>query len=66
MGPQPFHALNRISKRSKCRPAIVSRYHANVVFQFWEEILQPSHSTFVHIDVEITDMEQGETVEGTR
>ena len=66
MGPQSFHALERISKRSKCRAAIISRYYAYVVFQVWEELFQASHRTFVHIDVEITDMEQGEVIEGTR
>jgi hypothetical protein len=66
MGPQSFHAIKRISKRSKCRAAIVSRYHACVVFQIWEEFFQASHRTFVHIDVEITDMEKGEAIKGTR
>ena len=29
---------------------------ANVVFQIWEEFFHASHSAFVHVDMEITDM----------
>ena len=53
-------------KRTKCLASIVSRYHAYIVFQAWEELLQASHRAFVYIDVEITDMEQGEAIAGTR
>ena len=65
MGPQSFHALKRISKRPKRRAAIISRHHAYIAFQVREELFQSSHRTFVHIDVEIADMEQGEAIEGT-
>ena len=66
MGPQSLHALKRIIERSKCRASIVSRYHAYVVFQVWEEFFQTSHRTFIHINVEITDMKQGEAIENGR
>ena len=65
MGPQSFHALKRIIKRSECRASIVSRYHAYVIFQAGEELFQASHRACVHVDVGITDMEQGEAIEGT-
>jgi hypothetical protein len=64
MGPQLFHALKRTIKRAECRAAKVSRYGADVIFQVWEEFFQSSHRAFVHIDVEITDMKDGEAIEG--
>jgi hypothetical protein len=30
----------------------------------WQEFFQASHRTFVHIDVQITDMKQGEAIKG--
>jgi nucleoside-diphosphate-sugar epimerase len=66
MGPQSFHARKRIIKRPECRASIVSRYRAYVVFQIWEEFFQASHRAFIHINVEITDMKQGEAIEGAR
>ncbi len=66
MGPQLLHALKRIIKWSKCRGSIVSRYHAYIVLEIWEKFFQTSHRAFVHINVEITDVEQGEVMEGMR
>jgi hypothetical protein len=66
MGPQSLHALKRIIKWSECRASIVARYGADVTFQFWEELFQASHRALVHIDVEITDVEKREAIEGTR
>ena len=66
MGPQSFHAFKRIIKRSKCRAAIVSSNNACVVFQIWEQFFEASHRAFIHIDVEITNMKQGEAIKRTR
>jgi hypothetical protein len=66
MGPQSLHALKRIIKRSECRTPIVSGYCAYVIFQARKECFQASHRAFIHIDVEITDMEKREVIEGTR
>src|SRR5207344_2856193 len=65
MRAHPCDAFERCIEGPKCRTAIVTSQDAHVVGHFWKKLSQTSHRAFIHLDMQVANVQQRKAIEPT-
>src|SRR5579883_4817 len=64
--PQPRHSGKARFESAESLPPVVAGEDAKVIFEGWQKTEKPAHRGIIHIDMQITEMQDTEAIEAGR